>query len=88
MIFLLCGVTVSQDSCLAFKGFWFELVDAKGHTLFDWQEVLTRQSQYPNVNAGNPSILKPVSNDFTSASLLLCDTAVCFLRAHEVGTKT
>ena len=40
-----------------------------------------------NVSAGNPSSLKPVSNDITSASVLLVDTAVCFLHAHEIGTN-
>ena len=29
-----------------------------------------------NAGASNPSIFKPVSNDITSATVLLCDTAV------------
>ena len=40
-----------------------------------------------NVNAKNPSILRPMSNDITSASVLLYDTAVCFLHVHENGYK-
>ena len=51
------------------------------------QGVLRCQSQYPSVRAGNPSILRPASKDITSASVLLCDTAVCFLHVHEIGTK-
>ena len=31
-----------------------------------------------NVDESNPSIPKPVSDEITSASVLLCDTAVCF----------
>ena len=38
-------------------------------------------------NASNPSNLKPVSNDITSASVLLCDTAVCFSHTHDIGTN-
>ena len=40
------------------------------------------------INANSPSIHRPVSNDITSVfSVLLCDTAVCFLFAHEIGTN-
>ena len=42
---------------------------------------------FHNANASDPSILKPVSNDITSASAVLCDTAVCLSHAHEMGTK-
>ena len=40
-----------------------------------------------NVNARHPSSLKPVSNDVASASVLLCDTAVCFSHAHQIGPE-
>ena len=50
----------------------------------DWQEVLTNQSQYPT---NIPSILKPLSNDITSASVQLCDTDICFLHAHDIFTN-
>ena len=43
------------------------------------QEVLERQSKkHHNVKASNPSILRPSSKDITAASVLLCDTEVCF----------
>ena len=29
----------------------------------------------------------PASSGKRSASVLLCDTAVCFLQAHEIGTN-
>ena len=35
-----------------------------------------------NVKASNPSILKPMCSDITSASVLLSDSAVSFLLAH------
>ena len=39
-----------------------------------------------NINASNPSTLKPVSNDITSPSVLLFDTAACVFHAHGIGT--
>ena len=63
-------------------------ISADAHSLLDQHEVQTRQSQYPTtLTQENPSNLKPVSNDLTSASALLCDTAVCFLHAFDLGTK-
>ena len=62
-------------------------VDAKGYLVLDWQEVFDASSTMcHNVVEGDPSILKPVSHGITFASVLLCDTAVCFLHAHEIGT--
>ena len=40
-----------------------------------------------SVIAGIPSIRNAVSRAMTSASVLLCETAVCFLQIHEMGTK-
>ena len=53
-------------------------IDAKGLSFIDRQEVSTRQSQKSQINASYSSMLRPVSTDITSASVLLCDTAVCF----------
>ena len=39
------------------------------------------------LNAGIPSIRRPASNEITSAAVLLCETAVCFLHDHEIGRK-
>ena len=55
-----------------FECFWFEL---------------TRKVSPCRFECCNPSILRPASKDITSASLLLCHTAVCFLHDHEFGTK-
>ena len=53
----------------------------------EWQEILKRQSQNPTMlTQVIPSILETVSDDITSASVLLCDTAVCLLHVHEIGT--
>ena len=30
---------------------------------------------------------RPASNEITSAAVLRCETAVCFLHDHEIGTK-
>ena len=37
--------------------------------------------------AGMPSMRNPASSDFLSASVLLWETTVCFLHAHEIGTN-
>ena len=37
-------------------------------------------------NAAVPSMSNPASSDIMSASVLLWDTAVCFLYTHEFGT--
>ena len=63
-------------------------IGAKGRPLPDWPGGSnTSVTVSRNVAASNPSTLKPVSSDITSASALLCDTAVCFSHAHEIGTK-
>ena len=40
-----------------------------------------------NVNATNPSIHQPVSKVMTTACAVLCDTAVLFNNAHDVGSR-
>ena len=37
--------------------------------------------------AGNPSIRSPASNEITSDSVELCETEVCFLHIHLIGTN-
>ena len=37
--------------------------------------------------AGVNSVRNPASCDIISAAMLLWDTAVCFLQAHEIGTN-
>ena len=39
------------------------------------------------VNASNPSIRNPATKHFNSACVLLCDTVVCLLHIHEIGTN-
>ena len=39
------------------------------------------------LSTGIPSYLKPASNEIISASVLLCETAVCFLQVHLIGTN-
>ena len=39
------------------------------------------------LNVRIPSIRRPASNEIISASVLLCDTAVCFLYDDEIGTN-
>ena len=34
------------------------------------------------LSAGSPSNLRPASNEIISASVLLCDTAACFLQVN------
>ena len=54
------GVAISMDSCMVL-GFGF-CVEAKGLPLLDWQEVLTRQSQYPTtLTQVSPSIKEIIS---------------------------
>ena len=50
--------------------------------------VLTRQSLCPihRLNAEIPSIRRSAPNEIISASVLLCETAVCFLHDHEIDT--
>ena len=71
--------------CLFFV-FWVR-VDARGFLLPG--KLLGSNTQITlshNVNASNTSNLKRASNESTSASVLLCDTAVCVLHASEMGT--
>ena len=39
------------------------------------------------VSAGIPSNLRPASDEIIAASVLLCDTAVCFLQVQLAGTN-
>ena len=61
----------------------FELT-RRGLPLLDWQDLLTRQSLcLTKLSQGN----LPISDQCLMISpQLLCDTAVCFLHAHRMGT--
>ena len=48
--------------------------------MLDWHEVLTRQFDSPTTAVQVPDWCPMISLQ------LLCDTAVCFLHAHEIGT--
>ena len=41
---------------------------------------------FNQLNAEIPSIRRLASNETISASVLPCETAVCFLRDNEIGT--
>ena len=77
---------VRWDIIKGFEIYWLELTPRVSPCWTD-REILKRQSQDPGVTASNPSFLGPASKDLTSASVLLCDTAVSFLHVHEIGTK-
>ena len=64
----------SHGFLCSLAGLGFESV--RGVPLLDSHEVPTRQSQ-------DPTMLVQV----TSASVLLCDTAVCLLHAREMGAN-
>ena len=40
-----------------------------------------------STSRGNAPILRPVSSEMVSASVVLCNTAPCFLQSHASGTK-
>ena len=47
----------------------------------------TTMTVYHKLNARIPSIRRLAFNEISSASVLLCATAVCFLHDHEIGTS-
>ena len=72
--------------CVFFFVFWVR-VDARGFPpAWKTRGSNTQITLSQNVNASNPSNLKRASNENTSASVLLCDTAVCVLHANDMGT--
>ena len=52
-----------------------------------WLRVRAHRQSIPIKNtAGKPSIRSPASREIISASMMLCETAVCFSQVNESGT--
>ena len=60
--------------------------DKRGEVLVESLLGLTFGSTRPQIHCWMPSIRDPASSDIISASVLLGDTAVCFLQTHEIDT--
>ena len=59
-------------------------------TFFFFEEVGGgRERRWPNMERGRRGVKSqsPQNRNIKGTSLLLCDTAVCFLNAHETGTN-
>ena len=52
-----------------------------------WVGANTSNTRSQKIKAGKPSSLAPASKDMTSASVVECETAPCFLQNQLIGTK-